>query len=109
MTWKDQRFDPVLIEPICQGSILSLAPPVDHAKPWLLFSNPASADSRTHMTVRVSDDGGETWPVSKLIHAGGSAYSDMVRLEEHEVGCLYEKDGYKRITLARLSLEWLRP
>ncbi len=106
-TWSNQRFDPVLIEPICQASILRIVRPRADAKPWLLFSNPASTNSRTHMTVRVSHDDGQTWPVSKLIHAGGSAYSDLVQLGTREVGCLYEKDGYRRITFARFSLEWL--
>lgn len=106
--WTDQRFDPVLIEPICQGSLLSVHPPEDHAKPWLLFSNPASTSKRSRMTVRLSLDDGKTWAVSKLIHAGGSAYSDLVQVGENEIGCLYEKDGYKTITLARFALEWLQ-
>jgi len=107
-TWKDQRFDPVLIEPICQGSLLTVYPPEDHAGPWLLFSNPASTSGRTHMTVRLSLDDGRTWATSKLLHAGGSAYSDLVSIGENEIGCLYEKDGYRTIALARFALEWLR-
>jgi photosystem II stability/assembly factor-like uncharacterized protein len=107
-TWKDQRFDPVLIEPICQGSFLTLCPPEDHARQWLLFSNPASTGGRTHMTVRLSLDDGKTWANSKLVYAGGSAYSDLVSISENEAGCLYEKDGYKTIVLARFALDWLQ-
>jgi len=31
-----------------------------------------------------------------------------VQIGENEIGCFYEKDGYKTITLARFPLEWLR-
>jgi sialidase-1 len=59
------------------------------------------------MTVRASFDDGKTWPVSKLIHAGGSAYSDLVQIGENEIGCFYEADGYKRIVLAVMELDAL--
>lgn len=104
MTWKDQRHDEALIEPVCQASLLSVYPPDDEAKPYLFFSNPASQKGRTGMTVRVSHDDGKTWPKSKLIYAGGSAYSDLVRLSENEIGVFFEKDGYKKIVLVRLGL-----
>ena len=106
-TWQDQTADHALIELACQGSLLRVTSPEDHTKPWLLFSNPASTSGRVQMTVRASYDDGKTWPAAQLIHAGGSAYSDLVKLGENEVGCLYEADGYKRIALARVSLERL--
>ena len=72
-TFKDLRHDPVLIEPICQGSIL-------FAGGALYFSNPASESKRMALTVRKSDDDGKTWKASKLICAGPSAYSCLVAL-----------------------------
>ena len=106
VTWKDQRHDDALIEPICQASLLSVYPPEDHAKPYLFFSNPASQQGRTHMTVRVSYDDGKTWPKSKLIYSGGSAYSDLVRISEDEIGVFYEKDGYQKIVLVPVPIEF---
>ena len=29
--------------------------------------------------------------------------------DDGTIGCLYEKDGYKRITFARFPLEWVQP
>jgi len=56
----------------------------------ILFSNPASGDSRKNMTLRASKDEGKTWPVSKLLHPGPSAYSDMAVLDNGNIAVLYE-------------------
>lgn len=108
ITWKDQRHDEALIEPICQASIrryrwASLAQPG-----VILFSNPASIEGRRALTIRASYDGGVTWKHSRLLHEGGSAYSCLCVLDDGSIGCLYEKDGYQRITFARFPLEWIQ-
>ena len=78
---------------------------VDH-KSRVLFSNPASTERDT-LTVRLSYDDGVTWPVSKRICAGSAAYSSLAVCASGKIGCLYEKDRYGRIVLARFGLEWL--
>lgn len=95
----------VLIEPVCQASILRYPGEGDR----LLFSNPAST-KRERMTVRSSPDGGKTWANSKLLYAGPSAYSCLAVLPDRTIACLYErgdKNPYDSITLARFSLKWL--
>lgn len=75
----------------------------------LLFAN-AAAPKRERMTVRLSYDEGETWPVSRLIHEGPSAYSCLVVLRDRTIGLLYERGAdtpYDRITFTRFTLEWL--
>jgi len=75
----------------------------------LLFSNPAGT-KRERMTVRLSYDAGKTWPVSKLINGGPSAYSCLTVLPDGTIGCLYERGEKRyseRITFARFGLEWL--
>jgi sialidase-1 len=60
--------------------------------------------------VRLSYDEGKTWPVSKVLHRGHSAYSALMVLPDMTVGCLYERgerSPYERITFARFSVEWL--
>ena len=99
--------EPALIEPQCQGSILHFTDPLDGYKSRILFSNPASKTDRTNMTVRLSYDEGKTWPVSKEMYLGSSAYSCLTVLPSNMIGCLYERDNYRKITLARLSLEYL--
>ena len=62
------------------------------------------------MTVRLSSDGGRTWPTAQTLHPGPAAYSDLAALPNGEVCCLYENgDGqpYEMLTLARFNLAWL--
>jgi len=62
------------------------------------------------MTVRFSYDDGATWPVSQLLHAGPSAYSDLAALPDGRIACLYERGSaaaghpYETITLDLLRL-----
>lgn len=84
-TWSSLKSDTVLIEPVCQGSIISNQPHCDK----LMFLNPADKDSRKNMTLRLSADEGATW-ASKVIFPGPSAYSDIVILSDEKAGCLIE-------------------
>lgn len=90
MTWENQRFDPTLIEPICQAAIERYSWPGNNSRSMVLFSNPASTESRVNMTVRASFDECKTWPVQKVLHAGPSAYSDLAILADGNAACLYE-------------------
>ena len=108
-TFGDVYLDDALKTPVCQASILRYSWPDDAdtgSKSRILFSSPAGP-GRTHLTVRMSTDEGKTWPVGKLVYAGGSAYSNLVALPDGRIGVLYEKDGYERIVLVTLTLNWL--
>jgi sialidase-1 len=109
LTWSAIKLDAALIEPICQASILRYSWPERGEKSRILFSNPAS-ETREKMTVRVSYDEGQTWAVSKLLHAGPAAYSSLTVLPDKTVACLFErgnKGPYENITLARFPISWL--
>lgn len=109
-TWTDQRHDPALIEPICQASIRRLDWPAAGQPGRILFSNPAST-KREKLTVRLSEDDAQTWPLARELHAGPAAYSCLVILPDRTIGCLYERGDtspYERISFARFPLEWLR-
>lgn len=111
-TWQDQRFDPALIEPICHGALVRSTWPSSADRSVLVFSNPASREQRVNLTLRVSVDEGETWPVARVLHAGPSAYSDLAVLGNGEIACLYEagaRHPYESIVLARLPLAELVP
>jgi sialidase-1 len=90
LTWKEQRFDEALIEPICQAGIERYRWPAQDQPGVLLFSNPASQTKRVGMTLRVSFDDGQSWPASRLLFAGPSGYSDLAALANGQIGCLYE-------------------
>ncbi len=108
LTWSELALDKTLIDPGCQGSILHLtARPA--ARNRLLFSNPAST-KRERLTVRLSDDGGRTWPVGKVLHPGPAGYSCLVALGDQRIGCLYERGDqrpYGTVAFACFGLEWL--
>jgi len=62
------------------------------------------------MTVRLSRDGGRTWPVARLLHEGPAAYSSLAVLRDKTIGLLYERgeaQPYERIAFARFNLRWL--
>jgi len=62
------------------------------------------------MTVRLSDDEGQTWAASRVLHAGPAAYSCLAVAADGTILCLYErgeKSAYEKISLARLDLDWL--
>ncbi|NLH49196.1 MAG: exo-alpha-sialidase [Myxococcales bacterium] len=108
LTWSATTYDDALPDPSCQGSLLQT--------PYgLLFSNPVGEVEilRHDLTVRLSEDGGETWAASKLLHPGPSAYSALSILPDGRLGCLYENGPipflpYKKITWAVFSAAWLR-
>ncbi len=101
-TWIAPVDAPVLIEPVCQASLLR----ADAAK-LLLFSNPADPKKRVNLTVRASADNAKTWRDVAVLHAGPAAYSCLVELSATEAGCLYErgdKKPYEKITFARFPV-----
>lgn len=106
LTWSEPVLDEALIEPVCQASLIRFG---KGNRSLLLFSNPADM-KRVNMTVRLSRDQGKTWAASKTIHAGPSAYSNLVELDGKTVGLLYERGDagpYECITFARFPLAWL--
>jgi sialidase-1 len=104
LTWSPLELDQNLIEPVCQASMIS------GRKGEVLFSNPA-ATTRTRMKVRVSGDGGRTWPVSRVVHEGPAAYSSLAMMHGGTIGLLYElgeTQPYERIAFVALGARWLQ-
>jgi sialidase-1 len=89
LSWGVLLSDPVLIEPICQASML-MVPEPDKQKQILLFLNPAHRDKRVNLTLRFSEDEGLSWTGSEVLHKGPAAYSDLTLLPNGNLGCLYE-------------------
>ena len=107
-TFGPSEIDQGLIEPRCQASALRLDDAPGGGS-WVVFSNPAST-VRERMTVRYSADGARTWSAGRVLHAGPAAYSDLCRLPDGRLGCLYEAGDnapYERLTWARFDPAWL--
>ena len=92
----------VLVEPTCQGSIVS-------RKGKLFFSNPFSSSKRENLCIRSSSDGGRTWKTAAVVTEGAAAYSDIVVLKGKRLGVLYENgegsDPYRRISFKVLKVK----
>ena len=66
---------------------------------------------RRNLTISVSLDEGQTWPLSRLIHKGPAAYSDLAVLSNGEMLCFYEggkEFRYESMRLARFNLAWIQ-
>ncbi|MCW1925774.1 exo-alpha-sialidase [Luteolibacter arcticus] len=107
-TWGSLFRLPAVPDPVCQGSVIQwTSRHRGDPRELVLFGNPASTSSRSNFTLRVSPDGGDTWPVSRQLYAGSAAYSSICILPDRSIGVLFEKDDYSRITFARVEESWL--
>jgi sialidase-1 len=110
-TWKETYFDPQLPDPICQGSILTIAQ--KKGRPFTLaFSNAADIKNRDNLTIRISQDDGRTWPITIPVDNGASAgespkdftaYSDLVLLDSKNIGIVYERKDYSQIVFKKIK------
>ena len=107
-TFTDFTLDRNLIDVKCQGSLASWRQ--GDGKTHLAFLNPAvkgiGYNRRAKLTLRLSADGGVTWPVAREIEPGMAAYSDLCALQNGNLGLLFErgKNDYRdRITFVMLS------
>lgn len=109
ISWGALTTDTTLVEPICQASLIAyLGKKHPHC---LAFSNPASSTSRIRMTVRLSYDGGNTWPKKRTLFEGPAAYSNLVALPNGNLACLYEagtKSAYETIVFEELEFSGFR-
>ena len=87
-------FDDRLPEPSCQGSIIRLTEGVGSGKNRILLATPSNPNARRHMKIFLSYDECRSWPISKVVDEGSSAYSDLAVTSSGEGLLLYEADDY---------------
>ncbi|MBI5381804.1 MAG: exo-alpha-sialidase [Opitutae bacterium] len=121
--WTKPELNEALYTPVCFASALRLSGAPDKSR--ILFANPDSrlktksmvkwgGRTRENLTIKLSYDGGKTWPVAKVLEPGRSAYSDLTMLSDGTILCFYEhgfmsdnKYNTRYLTVARFNLEWL--
>ncbi|WP_026117615.1 sialidase family protein [Nocardiopsis alkaliphila] len=109
-TYSDPVPDHDLVDPTNNGAVVRYDPKAPMGWPEahkLLFTNTNHASSRQNLTVRMSCDDGQSWPVSKVLDPGAAAYSTIVPLGSDEFGVLYERGNVEHITFARFNAGWL--
>ncbi len=104
-TWDKVYYDHNLPDPVCQGAILNIGT-TERGNSILAFCNNADTNYRRNLTLRISFDGGKTWPKHFLIDQPnkGTAYSDIVKIDSTHIGVLYERKGYSEIAFK--VIEW---
>ena len=112
--WTTPVFHDQLWEPVCMAGLVT-----HPSKPGtIVFSNPhslqrdstgkevqAGRGKRQNLSIKLSRDDGKTWPVSKTLEKGSSAYSDLAVLPDGTILCLYE--GENKMVCTRFNLEWI--
>jgi sialidase-1 len=108
-TWVDEHEDDELFDGPpdvygCKAALLRL--PYDH-RDILVFSSPRRRDIRHDITVWASFDGGETWPVKRLVHEGPGNYTWLAagRKGTSSEGMIYLAAG--KDWMARFNLAWI--
>jgi sialidase-1 len=122
--WSKPRFDDALLEPICMAGIVRYSLATGGDKNRILFSNPhnlargegqevpGKTRDRKNLSIKLSYDEGESWPVNKTIEPEWSGYSDLAVTGSGTILCFYGR-GQKtrfagdRLTVARFNLQWL--
>ncbi len=123
--WAEPWYDEELPEPRCFGSIQRLTREGPDDRNRILFSNPDVFEpmaehgidwgDRRDVTVRLSYDECDSWPVKRRLEDGPSGYSDLAVLPDKTILCIYERGRVEEgktannryMTLARFDLEWL--
>jgi sialidase-1 len=122
--WSTPFFDEALFDPVCEASILRLTKVPASDRHRILFCNPDSRPAdpnskelsrRRNLTLKLSYDEAETWPVRKVLEPGIAGYSDLATDGRGNIFCLFERGSTKSgdhfrtaaITLAKFSLAWL--
>jgi Neuraminidase (sialidase) len=114
--WSELRFDPQLPEPICMGSIVRYSQQPEDDANRLLFVNPHNPQdrARVNVTIKLSTDEGQTWPVQRSLEPGVSGYCDLAVGPDKTIYCFYERGSVdeshyrpKTLCVARFNLAWL--
>ena len=105
-SWSKIYPNNFLIEPVCQASMISIKRPLK--REIIAFSNPNSKTNREKMSLKLSLDKTKTWSKTILLHSGPSAYSNLIQLNNKEIGCLFEggnKSPYEGIAFKKMLIK----
>lgn len=107
-SWDTTYFDQELIDPVCQGSLLTLG--YKKGKAIIASSNAADQRERNNLTIKISNDEGKSWLKSIVVDKNETAkndwtaYSDLVLINKKTIGILYERNNYAEIVFKLIKL-----
>lgn len=117
-TFTEFGDDPKLIEPLCDAGMVRYSGPKNGNA--ILFCNPNvraskrwDSAARRNMSVKASFDDCKTWPLSKLVYEGPSAYSGITVGKKGRIFLVYEraglgmKDSRRDLAIAGFNMAWI--
>lgn len=102
-TFSSPEQKTALVDPTCQASIIGTT---RNGSQVLLHSNCANT-ARNRLTVKASLDNGVKWTNGFTVQEGPAAYSDLVVLDEKNVGIFYENgtsSSYEKISFKKIQV-----
>ena len=109
-TWGDPVRRTDILDPWCNGDLIRYTSTLDgYNKNRLIHTIPYHATSRVNVSILISYDEGNTWPVQKTICSSGSAYSTAAVLPDGRIAVYYEKgsDNPYELVCAVMTLDWI--
>jgi sialidase-1 len=107
-TWDEAFFESQLPDPVCQGSILNIGK--DNGRTILAHSNPSDPEDRNNLSIKISFDEGKTWGKTIVVdqskvnkNQSWTAYSDLVNLNDRQIGIIYERNNYAEIVFRQIN------
>lgn len=105
-SWDSSFYSSFLRDPVCQGSMIGIA---NKRKNYLLFSNANAVSARDSLSIHISKDDGRSWNLAQVVTTAPaefkgdwSAYSDLVDVNKHSIGILFERNKYKEIVFRKI-------
>ncbi|MCA6514309.1 MAG: exo-alpha-sialidase [Chitinophagaceae bacterium] len=108
-SWDTTYFEKNLIDPVNQGSVLTLGYSGKNA--IIAHSHAQDSTRRNNLMLHISRDDGRSWKPYMVIDQaleGASkdytAYSDLVVFQTNRLGVLFERNGYREIVWKTIDL-----
>lgn len=102
LNWTGLVDEKQLPDPVCMASIIRLESSSLKPAP-IAFSNPAAENDRVNGALRLSFDDAKTWSVYQLVYTGSFGYSHLTDMGNKQIGLLFERDDYSKITFTNLT------
>lgn len=107
ISWENTKIDtnfPFTSQ--CDGGLNKIT---DHTtgKSYLIYSKNESTEGRKNLVIRLSEDNGKTWLITKVLDPNTVLYSDITVLPDNTILVLYETGKGKDVYCIRTNLEWI--
>lgn len=99
--WSPLKFDKNLIDPTCFGSLAERT--CGNGSREILFVNCESKTSRTNLTLKKSDDNGNTWQKIITLRKRVAGYADVTVTKNGDIFVAYEVNGGYGETITKIT------